>query len=46
MAIHDDEEKKDSLLTDDVLEEVLDKDEDEDEDAVIPEPLDDEKAWE
>ena len=48
MANRDDDEdaKKDSVLSDDALEEVLDKDEDEDEDAPVPEMLDDEKAWE
>ena len=47
MAFHeDDDAKKDSVLSDDALEEVLEKDEDEDEDAPAPEILDDEKAWE
>lgn len=48
MAYHDDEEdgKKGSAVSGEVLGEVLDEDADEIEEPIAEVPLDDEKAWE
>jgi len=47
MAYHDDEEdKKDSTVSEEALGEVLDEDADEEDDLVSGAVLDDEKVWE